>query len=60
MTDPDTDSDADANGDSDSDADTAASLAERVRAGDLSLHELEDHADADVAATARRLLVEEQ
>ncbi|WP_380678072.1 hydroxymethylglutaryl-CoA reductase (NADPH) [Salinigranum sp. GCM10025319] len=54
MTDPDTDSDPDA------DTDTAASLAERVRAGDLSLHELEDHVDADVAARARRLLVEEQ
>ena len=38
----------------------AASLADRVREGELRLHELEAHADADVAAEARRLLVEEQ
>ncbi|WP_411964044.1 hydroxymethylglutaryl-CoA reductase (NADPH) [Haloferax sp. YSMS24] len=38
----------------------AASLANRVREGELRLHELEAHADADVAAEARRLLVEEQ
>ncbi|MFK5604402.1 hydroxymethylglutaryl-CoA reductase (NADPH) [Haloferax volcanii] len=38
----------------------AASLADRVREGDLRLHELEAHADADTAAEARRLLVEEQ
>jgi len=37
----------------------AASLADRVR-GDLRLHELEAHADADTAAEARRLLVESQ
>ncbi|MFA1612220.1 hydroxymethylglutaryl-CoA reductase (NADPH) [Halobellus rubicundus] len=40
-----------------SDADPE-SLAERVRAGDLRLHELDDHADADAAAAARRLVVE--
>jgi hydroxymethylglutaryl-CoA reductase (NADPH) len=34
-----------------------AALADRVRNGDLRLHELEDHADADTAATARRHLV---
>ncbi len=38
---------------------SAETLADRVRAGDLRLHELEEHADADVAATARRLLVAE-
>ncbi|ELZ94019.1 3-hydroxy-3-methylglutaryl-CoA reductase [Haloferax mucosum ATCC BAA-1512] len=37
----------------------AASLADRVRAGELRLHELESHADADTAAEARRRLVEE-
>ncbi|WP_248897960.1 hydroxymethylglutaryl-CoA reductase (NADPH) [Haloplanus halobius] len=36
----------------------ANALVQRVRDGDLSLHELEDHADADTAATARRRLVE--
>ncbi|QSG12713.1 Hydroxymethylglutaryl-CoA reductase [Halapricum desulfuricans] len=35
----------------------AATLAERVRAGELRLYELEDHADADTAAAARRLLL---
>ncbi|WP_313691076.1 hydroxymethylglutaryl-CoA reductase (NADPH) [Halorarum halobium] len=35
-------------------------LAGRVRDGDLRLYELEDHADADTAVAARRLLVEEQ
>ncbi|MDS0294386.1 hydroxymethylglutaryl-CoA reductase (NADPH) [Halogeometricum luteum] len=39
---------------------TAEELAERVRDGELRLHELEDHADADAAAAARRLLVEGQ
>jgi hydroxymethylglutaryl-CoA reductase (NADPH) len=39
---------------------TPEALAERVRDGDLRLHELEEHAAADTAATARRLLVEEQ
>ncbi|EMA68403.1 hydroxymethylglutaryl-CoA reductase (NADPH) [Halorubrum distributum] len=38
---------------------TPADLATRVRDGDLRFHELEDHADADVAAAARRLLVAE-
>jgi hydroxymethylglutaryl-CoA reductase (NADPH) len=37
-----------------------ASLADRVRQDELRFHELEDHADADTAAAARRLLVEEQ
>ena len=32
-------------------------LADRVDEGELRLHELEDHANADVAATARRLVV---
>jgi len=36
----------------------AESLAARVRDGDLRLHELEAHADAATAATARRLYVE--
>ncbi|MCU4924481.1 hydroxymethylglutaryl-CoA reductase (NADPH) [Halobacteria archaeon AArc-dxtr1] len=35
-------------------------LAERVRAGELRLHELEEYADPDDAATARRLLVERE
>ncbi|QSW97768.1 hydroxymethylglutaryl-CoA reductase (NADPH) [Haloterrigena alkaliphila] len=35
-------------------------LAERVREGDLRLHELEDHADNDTAARARRLLLERE
>ena len=34
-------------------------LAERVREGELRLHELESHADADAAAAAHRLLVAE-
>ncbi|WP_224334045.1 hydroxymethylglutaryl-CoA reductase (NADPH) [Haloprofundus halobius] len=38
----------------------AEALADRVRDGDLRLHELEEHADADTATAARRLLVEEQ
>lgn len=41
------------------DFDLAADLATQVRDGDLRLYELEDHADADTAAAARRLLVEE-
>ncbi|QKY20730.1 hydroxymethylglutaryl-CoA reductase (NADPH) [Halolamina sp. CBA1230] len=40
------------------DADAAESLAARVESGDLRLYELEDHADADTAAAARRLVVE--
>ncbi|ELY72673.1 hydroxymethylglutaryl-CoA reductase (NADPH) [Natrinema pallidum] len=35
-------------------------LAERVREGDLRIHELEEHADYDTAAHARRLLVERE
>ncbi|QCC54547.1 hydroxymethylglutaryl-CoA reductase (NADPH) [Natronorubrum bangense] len=35
-------------------------LVAQVREGDLRLHELEDHADADTAATARRLLIERE
>ncbi|KTG09189.1 3-hydroxy-3-methylglutaryl-CoA reductase [Haloprofundus marisrubri] len=38
----------------------AEALADRVRDGDLRFHELEEHADADTATAARRLLVEEQ
>ncbi|MFC7202240.1 hydroxymethylglutaryl-CoA reductase (NADPH) [Haloferax namakaokahaiae] len=38
----------------------AASLADRVREGELRFHELEAHADADVATEARRILVTEQ
>jgi len=36
----------------------AETLAKRVRESDLRLHELEDHAEPDVAAEARRLLLE--
>ncbi|GAA0461567.1 hydroxymethylglutaryl-CoA reductase (NADPH) [Halococcus dombrowskii] len=35
----------------------AAELVDRVRDGEIALHELEAHADADTAATARRRLV---
>ncbi|MDL5361519.1 hydroxymethylglutaryl-CoA reductase (NADPH) [Halalkalicoccus sp. NIPERK01] len=35
-----------------------ADLAKRVREGELRLHELEDHADSDTAAAARRELFE--
>ncbi|WP_418285862.1 hydroxymethylglutaryl-CoA reductase (NADPH) [Halorubrum sp. DTA46] len=38
---------------------TPASLAARVRDGDVRFHELEEHADADTATAARRLLVAE-
>jgi hydroxymethylglutaryl-CoA reductase (NADPH) len=38
----------------------AATLAQRVREGDLRLYELEDHADADTAAAARRHLLAEE
>ena len=38
---------------------TPASLAERVRDGEVRFHELEEHADADTAAAARRRLVAE-
>ncbi|EMA42325.1 hydroxymethylglutaryl-CoA reductase (NADPH) [Halobiforma nitratireducens] len=37
-----------------------AELADRVADGDLRLHELEDEADHETAATARRLLVERE
>ncbi|MFB6157119.1 MAG: hydroxymethylglutaryl-CoA reductase (NADPH) [Haloferacaceae archaeon] len=41
------------------DADVSADdLVSRVRDGDLRLHELEDHADADAAVEARRRVVE--
>ena len=40
--------------------DVAAELAERVRDGDLRLHELEGHTDADTAAAARRKLLERE
>ena len=55
MTD-DFDADSGANGTAGS-ADAEA-LADRVVDGDLRLYELEDHADAETAATARRLAVE--
>ncbi|MCU4717398.1 hydroxymethylglutaryl-CoA reductase (NADPH) [Halapricum hydrolyticum] len=38
----------------------AETLAERVKAGDLRLYELEAHADADTAAAARRQLLAEE
>jgi hydroxymethylglutaryl-CoA reductase (NADPH) len=38
----------------------AADLAASVREGDLRLHELDDHADPDVAAAARRQIVESE
>jgi hydroxymethylglutaryl-CoA reductase (NADPH) len=38
----------------------AADLAASVREGELRLHELDDHADPDVAAAARRHLVESE
>jgi hydroxymethylglutaryl-CoA reductase (NADPH) len=38
----------------------AADLAARVREGELRLHELDDHADPDIAAAARRQLVESE
>ncbi|SDQ27372.1 hydroxymethylglutaryl-CoA reductase (NADPH) [Natronobacterium texcoconense] len=37
-----------------------ADLADRVADGELRIHELEDHADYDTAAEARRLLVERE
>ncbi|GAB3684774.1 hydroxymethylglutaryl-CoA reductase (NADPH) [Salinarchaeum chitinilyticum] len=36
----------------------AQALADRVTEGELRLHELEEHADADTAAAARRLVIE--
>ncbi len=38
----------------------AATLADRVQSGDLRLYELEAHADAETAATARRLILERE
>ncbi|MGA9401855.1 MAG: 3-hydroxy-3-methylglutaryl-CoA reductase, partial [Haladaptatus sp.] len=38
----------------------ADDLAEQVLAGDLRLHELEDHTDADTATEARRKLLESE
>ncbi|PSP56671.1 hydroxymethylglutaryl-CoA reductase (NADPH) [Halobacteriales archaeon QH_7_66_36] len=43
-----------------SDTTDPAALADRVRDGDLRLHELEAHADADTAAAARRRLLERE
>jgi len=40
------------------DADRVADLAERVEAGELRLHELDDHTDSDTAAAVRRQVVE--
>ncbi|GAB3668066.1 hydroxymethylglutaryl-CoA reductase (NADPH) [Halopiger thermotolerans] len=45
--------------DSDTDPDPST-LADRVQDGDLRIHELEEHADYDVAAEARRRLVERE
>ena len=39
---------------------TVEDLLERVRDGDVRLHELDDHVDADAAATVRRRLVAEE
>ncbi|NEU55691.1 hydroxymethylglutaryl-CoA reductase (NADPH) [Halorussus sp. MSC15.2] len=41
-----------------SDGSEPSRLAEKVREGELRLHELEDHADAETAAAARRQLLE--
>jgi len=38
----------------------ASDLADRVQSGELRLYELEDHADADTAAAARRELLERE
>ena len=42
------------------DTDDAEDLADRVQAGELRLYELEEHADADTAARARRVLLERE
>jgi hydroxymethylglutaryl-CoA reductase (NADPH) len=44
----------------DADEAAAAALADRVEDGELRLYELEEHADADTAALARRLLLERE
>ncbi|WP_227374534.1 hydroxymethylglutaryl-CoA reductase (NADPH) [Haladaptatus halobius] len=38
----------------------ADEFAEQIRAGDVRLHELEDHADHDTATAARRILLESE
>ncbi|ELZ28204.1 3-hydroxy-3-methylglutaryl-CoA reductase [Halosimplex carlsbadense 2-9-1] len=55
MTDDSEDDAADASVDGGADP---QALADRVADGDLRLYELDDHADAETAATARRLVVE--
>ncbi|WP_436930212.1 hydroxymethylglutaryl-CoA reductase (NADPH) [Halosimplex halobium] len=55
MTDDSDAGDASADGGADPEA-----LADRVADGDLRLYELDDHADAETAATARRLVVERE
>ncbi|WP_436907507.1 hydroxymethylglutaryl-CoA reductase (NADPH) [Halosimplex marinum] len=55
MTDDSDAGDARADGGADPEA-----LADRVTDGDLRLYELDDHADAETAATARRLVVERE
>jgi hydroxymethylglutaryl-CoA reductase (NADPH) len=57
MTDPDTDADGGDHADA-TDGEAVEALVASVRAGDVRLHELEDHADADVAAAARLAVVE--
>ena len=60
MTDSERSPEADAeasSGNGDANADPAT-LADRVENGELRLYELDDHADAETAATARRLAVE--
>ena len=60
MTDSERSPEADAeasSGNGDANADPGA-LADRVENGELRLYELDDHADAETAATARRLVVE--
>ncbi|PSP94772.1 hydroxymethylglutaryl-CoA reductase (NADPH) [Halobacteriales archaeon QH_8_68_33] len=60
MTDSERSPEADAeasSGNGDANADPAT-LADRVEDGELRLYELDDHADAETAATARRLAVE--
>ncbi|WP_136601057.1 hydroxymethylglutaryl-CoA reductase (NADPH) [Salinigranum halophilum] len=56
-----TDSNTDTDTDTEVEAEAAAeALAERVRAGEIRFHALEEHTDADTATSVRRLLVEEQ
>ncbi|MFW6320269.1 MAG: 3-hydroxy-3-methylglutaryl-CoA reductase, partial [Halohasta sp.] len=58
--DPDAADDNSGSGPEAADHERAAELAAAVEAGDRRLHELDDHADPDTAAAARRLLVEQQ